>query len=148
VTRVLVLNGPNLATLGERETSVYGTRSLADIEALVRSRAAQLGIDVRFEQTNHEGTLVDILDEERGRSDGCIINPAGLSHTSISLADAIRAFAKPVIEVHLSNIHAREEYRRVSLSASASVAMITGLGSQGYVLALEGLAGILDGSST
>jgi len=144
MTRVLVLNGPNLASLGEREPDVYGGQSLADIEVQVRERAAALSIDVRCEQSNHEGALVDILEDERSRADGCIINPGGLSHTSVSLADAIRAFGHPVIEVHLSNIHAREEYRRTSLSAEASVAVITGLGAHGYLLALDGMARILE----
>jgi len=107
VTRILLLNGPNLGSLGEREPDVYGTVTLAEIESAVRERAAGLGLEVRCEQTNHEGAMVDILESERGRSAGCIVNPGGLTHTSVVLADAVRGFSGPVIEVHLSNILAR-----------------------------------------
>jgi 3-dehydroquinate dehydratase-2 len=137
--RIVVLNGPNLGTLGTREPETYGTATLADIEAAVRRRAGELNVDVTWTQSNHEGALVDALEQERGAADGCIINPGGLSHTSVVLADAVRAFGKPVIEVHLSNIYAREAYRRVSLCAEAAAAVITGLGGFGYTLALEGL---------
>jgi 3-dehydroquinate dehydratase-2 len=141
--RVLVLNGPNLATLGRREPEVYGTATLADIKRGVRQRAEQHGIELRFEQSNHEGVLIDILEEERDRSDGCILNAGALTHTSIALADAVRAFDKPVIEVHLSNIHAREPFRHTSLTAAAARGVIAGLGAQGYVLAVDALAEIL-----
>lgn len=144
MTRVLLLNGPNLGTLGTRETEIYGTATLAEIEAMVRERAAGLGVELRSEQSNHEGALVDLLEAERSGADGCIINPGGLSHTSVALADAIRAFGKPVIEVHLSNIHAREPYRRVSLSAEAATGVIAGLGASGYLLALDGLVKMLE----
>ncbi len=144
MTRVLLLNGPNLGTLGTRETEIYGTATLAEIEAIVRERAAGLGVELRSEQSNHEGALVDLLEAERSGADGCIINPGGLSHTSVALADAIRAFGKPVIEVHLSNIHAREPYRRVSLSAEAATGVIAGLGASGYLLALDGLVKMLE----
>jgi len=139
VTRVLVLNGPNLSTLGSREPDIYGGRSLADIDGLIAARAAELDVEVRLVQSNHEGVLVDTLEAERETADGCIINPAGLSHTSVTLLDALRSFARPVIEVHLSNIHAREPYRRVSLTAEAATGVITGLGPTGYVLALEAM---------
>jgi len=148
VTRILLLNGPNLGSLGEREPDVYGTVTLAEIESAVRERAAGLGLEVRCEQTNHEGAMVDILESERGRSAGCIVNPGGLTHTSVVLADAVRGFSGPVIEVHLSNILAREPFRRVSLSAEAAVAVISGLGLHGYVLAVEGLAKLLDDRPT
>jgi 3-dehydroquinate dehydratase II len=140
--RILVLNGPNLGSVGRREPHVYGGASLEEIEALVRARAGSLGVDLRWEQSNHEGELVDLLEEERG-VDGCIINPGALAHTSVVLLDAVRAFAKPVIEVHLSNIHAREPYRRRSFMSAAAVGVITGLGPQGYVLALEGMVNVL-----
>ena len=143
MTRILVLNGPNLGTLGSREPEVYGTETLADIEAALRARAAELGVEIRLAQSNHEGAIVDLLEEERSRADGCIINPGGLSHTSVVLADAVRAFAHPVVEVHLSNIFAREPVRRVSLCAEAASAVITGLGARGYMLALDGLVGML-----
>jgi len=148
VKRILVLNGPNLGTLGTRETSIYGSETLAAIEARVRERARTLGVDVRWEQSNHEGSLVDLLEEERASADGCVINPGGLSHTSVALADAIRAFGKPVVEVHVTNIHAREPYRRVSLSAEAARGVVAGLGAQGYLLALEGLAHLLSDAAT
>lgn len=144
MTRILLLNGPNLASLGEREPDVYGSVTLAEIEAAVRARAAELGLEVRCEQTNHEGVMVDLLEEERGAAAGCIVNPGGLTHTSVVLADALRGFGAPVVEVHLSNILAREPYRRVSLSAEAAAAVITGLGLHGYVLAVEGLAKLLE----
>jgi 3-dehydroquinate dehydratase-2 len=143
MTRILLLNGPNLASLGEREPDVYGSVTLAQIEGAVRERAASLGLEVRCEQTNHEGAMVDLLEAERGRSAGCIVNPGGLTHTSVVLADALRGFDGPVVEVHLSNILAREPLRRVSLSAEAAVAVISGLGVHGYVLAVEGLAKLI-----
>jgi len=143
MTRVVVLNGPNLGGLGQREPEVYGSMTLAQIEATVRERAAQHAIEIRWEQSNHEGALVDILEEERERADGCILNGGALTHTSIALVDALRFFGKPVVEVHLSNIHAREPYRHTSLTAAASRGIIAGLGPHGYVLALDALARIL-----
>jgi 3-dehydroquinate dehydratase II len=143
-----LLNGPNLGSLGDREPDIYGSVTLADIESAVRDRAAALGFEVRCEQSNHEGVMVDVLESERGRSAGCIVNPGGLTHTSVVLADALRAFGAPVVEVHLSNILAREPFRRVSLSAEAAVAVISGLGLNGYVLAVEGLAKLLEDRST
>jgi 3-dehydroquinate dehydratase-2 len=143
--RILLVNGPNLAALGERQPDIYGAATLADIEAAVTRRGAALGAEVHCVQSNHEGALVDALEAERDRADGCIINPGGLSHTSVVLADALRAFGKPVIEVHLSNIFAREAYRRVSLCAEAAVAVISGLGAQGYMVALESLVTMLEG---
>jgi 3-dehydroquinate dehydratase II len=144
MTRILLLNGPNLASLGEREPEIYGSVTLAEIEAAVRDRAASLSLEVRCEQTNHEGAMVDVLEAERGRSAGCIVNPGGLTHTSVVLADALRGFGGPVVEVHLSNILAREPFRRVSLSAEAAVAVIAGFGLHGYVLAVEGLAKLVE----
>ena len=146
MTRILVLNGPNLSTLGTREPKLYGTATLGDIEAAVRERAAELGVILRLAQSNHEGELIDILEAERSRADGCIVNPGGLSHTSIVLADALRTFSRPVIEVHITNIYAREPDRRVSRTAEAATAVITGLGADGYVLALEGLTRLLTGA--
>lgn len=148
MTRILLLNGPNLASLGEREPEVYGATTLGEIEAAVMDRARALGLEVRCEQTNHEGAMVDVLEAERGVSAGCIVNPGGLTHTSVVLADALRAFGAPVVEVHLSNILAREAYRRVSLSAEAAIAVISGLGLHGYVLAVEGLAKLLEDRPT
>jgi 3-dehydroquinate dehydratase II len=142
-----VLNGPNLARLGERQPEIYGTVKLAEIEQALRRRAQGLNAELRFEQSNHEGILVDILEEERGRAEACLINPGGLAHTSIVLADAVRSFGHPVIEVHLSNIYAREPERRVSLCAEAATGVVAGLGAWGYLLALDALVRMLDGMS-
>lgn len=148
MTRVLVLNGPNLGGLGRREPEVYGTDTLADIEKAVRERAQQHGMEIRFEQSNHEGGLIDILESERDQSDGCILNGGALTHTSVALVDALRFYAKPVVEVHISNIHAREAYRHTSLTAAAARGIIAGLGPQGYLLAVDALAHILAPTAT
>jgi 3-dehydroquinate dehydratase-2 len=143
MTRILVLNGPNLGSLGRREPEIYGTTTLAEIEAMVRQRCDALGLEVRFEQTNDEGRMVDILEDECGRSAGCILNGGALTHTSIALRDAVVGFGAPVVEVHISNIHAREEFRHTSVTAGAARGIIAGLGPHGYVLAVEALARIL-----
>ena len=135
--RILVLNGPNLGSLGRRQPEVYGTTTLAEIHEQVEVRARELGVELRWEQTNHEGTLIDHIEEESGRSAACVVNPGALAHTSLALADALRGFAGPVVEVHLSNILAREEYRRISHVAAAATAVIAGAGAAGYGLALE-----------
>ena len=145
MTRILVLNGPNLGMLGTREPKLYGTATLSDIESLVRERAAELGVILRLAQSNHEGELIDILEAERARADGCIVNPGGLAHTSIALTDALRAFERPVIEVHITNVFAREPERRVLLTAAACAGVISGLGVRGYVLALDAIMGMLRG---
>lgn len=137
MTRILVLNGPNLATLGDREPAVYGSDTLADIEASLRKRAAELGVEIRCEQSNSEGGLIDIIEGQRGGSAACVINPGGLSHTSVALADALRAFPGPVVEVHISNVFAREAFRHVLVTASAADSVIIGLGAHGYVVGLE-----------
>lgn len=142
--RVLVLNGPNLGMTGRREPEIYGKETLADVKRNVRQRAEQHGIEIRWEQSNHEGVLIDILEEEHERAHACILNGGALTHTSLALADAVRAFAKPVVEVHLSNIHAREPFRHTSLTAAAARGVIAGLGAQGYVLAVDALAQILE----
>jgi 3-dehydroquinate dehydratase II len=143
VSRVLVLNGPNLGSLGRREPEVYGGATLEEIEALVRERARHHGLEVRFEQSNHEGELIDVLEAERDSADACILNGGGLTHTSVALLDAVRGFGRPVVEVHLSNIHAREAYRHTSLTASAARGIIAGLGPHGYVLAVDAVARLL-----
>ncbi len=148
MTRVLVLNGPNLGSLGCRDPHLYGSETLAEVERRLCDRAAELGVELRCEQSNHEGVLIDLLEAERETADGCIINPGGLSHVSIALADALRTFARPVIEVHLSNIHAREQYRHTSLTAEAARGVIAGLGADGYRLALEALTRLLTPPTT
>lgn len=146
--RILVLNGPNLGSLGRRQPEVYGTTTLAEIRERVLAQAEALGAELRWEQSNHEGALIDIIEEESGRSDACVINPGALAHTSLALADALRGFAGPVVEVHLSNILAREEYRRVSHVAAAATAVIAGAGAGGYWLALQAAVRLAGGSTT
>ena len=138
--RVVVVNGPNLNLLGTREPHIYGTRSLADLEAAVRARAKALELEVSFFQSNHEGDIIDFLQKEAPGSAGIVLNPAALSHYSIALYDCLQALALPVVEVHISNIHAREEWRSRSVTARAARGVITGLGFAGYELALEYLA--------
>jgi 3-dehydroquinate dehydratase-2 len=138
--RVLVLNGPNLGSLGRREPEVYGTRTLADLEALLTARAAELGIQLHCLQSNHEGQLIDWIEREAVGTDAIIINPGALSHTSLALADALRGSGKPVIEVHISNVFAREPERHRMVTASAAKGVISGLGFEGYLAALNFVA--------
>lgn len=138
--KVLVVNGPNLATLGRREVEIYGKQTLADIEKALAHRAGELGCELRFFQSNHEGALIDEIETRGVETDAIIINPGALSHTSYALYDALCAFGKPVVEVHISNVFAREEFRRRSVTAAAAVGVISGLGTSGYVVALEHLA--------
>jgi 3-dehydroquinate dehydratase-2 len=140
VKRVVVVNGPNLNLLGKREPHIYGTRSLEDLNAMVRERAAQLGLEVSVFQSNSEGEIIDFLHKEAPGSAGVIVNPGALSHYSLALYDCLQALGLPVVEVHLSNIHAREEFRSRSVTARAARGVITGLGFVGYELALEFLA--------
>ena len=137
---VLILNGPNLNLLGFREPEVYGHDTLADVEALCRSHAAKLGFSADCRQSNHEGQLIDWVQEARDAFAGIIINPGGYSHTSIALLDALKAVRKPVIEVHLCNIHQRESFRNHSYVSLAAKGVICGLGIQGYVAALDAMA--------
>jgi 3-dehydroquinate dehydratase-2 len=135
--KVLFLNGPNLNLLGTREPEVYGRTTLADIEAKVRTRAAELKIEIGFQQSNLEGELVGWIQEAKGKFDVIIINAAAYTHTSIALRDAISAVGIPTIEIHLSNIHAREEFRHKSLIAPVCSGQICGFGQKSYVLGLE-----------
>lgn len=138
--RVLVLNGPNLNLLGTREPEVYGSTTLADIQAMLEERAAALSCSVDFRQSNHEGQLIDWLHEARGQFTGVIFNPGAYTHTSVALHDAIKAIDIPVIEVHLSNPHAREPFRHRSYVSPVAKGVIQGFGAQGYILALEAAA--------
>ncbi len=138
--RVVVVNGPNLNLLGKREPAIYGTRSLDDLNEVVRARASQLGFEVNLFQSNDEGAIIDFLHQHGPGSAGIVINPGALSHYSLALYDCLQALALPVVEVHLSNIHAREEFRSRSVTARAARGVITGLGFVGYELALEYLA--------
>lgn len=142
--RVLVVSGPNLNTLGQREPHIYGSMTLDEIYQRVTTRAAELGGEARCFQSNHEGALIDYLQAEAATAKALIINPGGLAHTSVSLRDAVAGAGLPAIEVHLSNIYAREEFRRTSLIAPVCRGMITGLGWRGYVLAMEALLATLD----
>ncbi len=137
VKRLVIVNGPNLNLLGKREPHVYGTRTQADLLKLVRARARELGAQVSFFQSNHEGEIIDHLQKEAPGSAGIIINPGALSHYSLALFDCLQALAVPTVEVHISNIHAREEFRSRSVTARAARGVITGLGFTGYVLAME-----------
>ncbi|HEX3629561.1 MAG TPA: type II 3-dehydroquinate dehydratase [Candidatus Dormibacteraeota bacterium] len=138
--KVLVLNGPNLGTLGRREPEVYGTRTLADLEKLLAEHARALDIELRCLHSNHEGALIDAIEGEGAGCDGIIINPGALSHYSLALADALRSAGKPVVEVHLSNVFAREPERHRMVTASAARGVISGLGFDGYLAALTYLA--------
>ena len=141
--RIAVLNGPNLNLLGQREPEIYGHTSLADIERMVRQAAEGLGTEIEWLQTNHEGALVDAVQGLRGRVDGALINAAALTHGSLALRDALLAVRVPFVELHLSNIFAREPERRHSMIADLALGMVTGFGAQSYVLALQALVGRL-----
>lgn len=136
---VLILNGPNLNLLGTRQPEVYGKTTLADVEALCASEAARLGLDMQFAQSNQEGMMIDLIHQARGQHDGIVLNAGAYTHTSIALMDAISSVELPVVEVHLSNIHARETYRHTSYIAPVALGQICGFGAHGYVLALQAL---------
>jgi 3-dehydroquinate dehydratase-2 len=140
---ILVLNGPNLNMLGKREPALYGTGTLADIEAACVAKGKELGLTVDFRQTNVEGTLLEWIQGAAGTAAGIVINAGAYTHTSVALLDALNAAELPVIEVHLSNIYKRESFRHHSYISSAAVGVIAGLGSQGYLLALQAMARLL-----
>ncbi len=141
---IFVLNGPNLNLLGVRDPAIYGHDTLADIEARCRTRAAAFDLEIDFRQTNHEGQLVDWIQEARGAADGIILNAGALTHTSVAVFDALSAAELPVIEVHLSNIFRRERFRHHSYVSLAANGVICGLGAQGYELALEAVASLIE----
>lgn len=141
--RIAVLNGPNLNLLGTREPALYGSDTLADIESRLRAVAAELRVDLEFSQHNGEGALIDAIQALRGRAAGALINAGGYSHTSLALRDAFAAVAIPYVEVHLTNIYAREPERRHSVLAGGARAVICGFGALGYELALRGLVPLL-----
>jgi 3-dehydroquinate dehydratase II len=141
--RITVLNGPNLNLLGQREPEVYGRTTLAQIETMVREAGRGHGVEITWFQTNHEGALVDAVQALKGTADGALINAAALTHSSLALRDALLAVQVPFVELHLSNIFAREPERRQSMIADLALGMVTGFGAQSYLLALQALVGRL-----
>lgn len=137
--KALVIHGPNLNLLGTREVEIYGRATLADINELLETEGRALGIEISVHQTAREGEIIELLHEGIGSVDGALLNPAAYSHTSRAIAEAIRSVTFPVIEVHLSNIHAREEWRRTSVTAEACAGVVAGFGAHSYVLGLRAL---------
>ena len=141
---ILVVHGPNLNLLGEREPEVYGRISLPKINQLIQTEAKKMGIRVKMVQSNHEGKLVDLIGGAKRLYDGILINPAAYTHTSVALRDALSASGIPAVEVHLSNIYGREEFRRHSLTAAVCIGLVSGFGEASYLLGLQGLVTFLD----
>ena len=140
--QILVLNGPNLNLLGQRQPEVYGRETLADVERACTALADELGVAVEFRQSNHEGQLIDWIHAARGAAAGIVINPAAYTHTSVALLDALSAFDGPVIEVHISNVHKREDFRHHSFVSLRADGVIAGCGTEGYLLALRRVASL------
>lgn len=143
--KILVLNGPNLNLLGIREPHVYGSDTLDDVRRLAAERAAELGLEIDFRQSNSEGELVDWIQEARGSADGIVINAGAYTHTSVALLDALAAVDLPVVEVHLSNLFKREAFRHRSYIAPVAAGLIAGFGARGYALAVEAVAALVGG---
>ena len=144
---VYVLNGPNLNLLGKRQPHIYGHETLADVEAGCRALAGDLGLEIRFHQSNTEGEIIDWIHEARDTAGGIAINPAAYTHTSVAILDALNAFDGPVIEVHISNVHKRESFRHHSYVSLRADGVIAGFGTQGYGLALRRLASLIDAAA-
>lgn len=142
VRKILVINGPNINMLGIREKNIYGRQDYKSLCEYLRAVAFQLGIEIELYQSNYEGDIVTVIQQAYGKFDGIVINPAAFTHYSIAILDALKAVNIPTIEVHISNIHQREEFRHKSVTAPACVGQICGLGFKGYALALEYLAGV------
>ncbi len=142
--RILVLHGPSLNLLGKREPAIYGAMTLGEIDAALQGLATQRGVELRVLQSNHEGALVDAIHEAMGWADGILINPGAYTHTSIAIRDAISAVGLPAVEVHLSNIHAREEFRHTSLIVPVCKGQICGFGWRSYLLGLQALVDLLE----
>ena len=145
---IYVLNGPNLNLLGARQPEVYGRETLADVEAECRSVGGNLGLEIEFRQTNAESQLIDWIHEARKRAAGIIINPAALSHTSVAVLDALNTCEFPILEVHITNIHKREEFRHHSFVSQIATGVICGFGTQGYLLSLQRLARLIGNPGT
>jgi 3-dehydroquinate dehydratase-2 len=141
--RIYILNGPTLNLLGKRQPEIYGSETLADVDANCALVSKELGMENTFLQSNHEGQLIDWIQEARNKADGIVINPAALTHTSVGLLDALHTFQGPVIEVHISNVHKREEFRHKSYVSLRADGVIAGCGTRGYTLALRHLASLL-----
>ncbi|MBK3396890.1 type II 3-dehydroquinate dehydratase [Methylobacterium ajmalii] len=141
---VYVLNGPNLNLLGKRQPHIYGSETLADVEASCRALAGELGLEIRFHQSNREYEIIDWIHEARETAGGLVINPAAFTHTSVAILDALNTFDPPVIEVHISNVHKREAFRHHSYVSLRADGVIAGLGTQGYGLALRRIAQLID----
>jgi len=138
-SKIFILNGPNLNLLGEREPDIYGSETLKDVESILLVFAKKNNLEIIFKQTNHEGELIDLIHEAGKKGDGVIINPAGYTHTSIALYDALLTLNIPIIEVHISNIYKREKFRHSSYVSMAANSVISGLGIDGYIVALESM---------
>lgn len=142
--KILVLNGPNLNLLGQRQPEIYGSTTLAEVEAMCQKVALETGLSLSFRQSNHEGVLVDWIQEARGEMAGIVINPAAYSHSSVAILDALNLFEGPVLEVHISNIHKREAFRHHSYVSQRAEGVIAGFGVAGYGLAVQHMAQLLD----
>lgn len=145
MTTIMIINGPNLNLLGQREPHLYGTATIGDVQSLCASVAGDLGLQIEFHQSNHEGEIIDLIQKARTSADGIVINPAGFTSTSIAILDALLAAERPVVEVHVTNIHRRDEFRWHSYVSKAATAVVMGAGIQGYEFALRRLATLTRG---